>query len=354
MRLVQGVTLLLVLLVLLATSVASAEERAAIEATIAGDRALAAKDAATAEARFREAVAADATYLPAYQGLGEALLAAGRTAEALIPLRFVDRNAPAGDGGPAEVRRRVAAARKRLDELDPEGRALAALFRAHADAVTALGERQRDADPDLADRAAGIALGLVPDHERAAALRAQLAARGLRREAVFDGKQIADWDGSKSEWWRVTDGVIVGDAKGIATFVRAQTNVEGNFDVLMETRLVQAYGANPYFALLGAWAAEFDNSRFGVLVDALQWAEYRSEQEMSRVYRSPVAKLPKPLDPKAWAVYELRYRDGRIEAWLNGKKVAETRRDPARKGGFVGLLAQDCRVEFKRVEVVRR
>lgn len=148
--------------------------------------------------------------------------------------------------------------------------------------------------------------------------------------------------------------MIVGDAKGIATFVRAQTTVEGNFDVLMETRLVQAYGANPYFALLGAWAAEFDNSRFGVLVDALQWAEYRSEQEMSRVYRSPVAKLPKPLDPKVFNVYELRYRDGRIEAWLNGKKVAETRRDPARKGGFVGLLAQDCRVEFKRVEVVRR
>ncbi len=344
----------LVAVTLMATSVALAGEREAIEATIAGDRALAAKDPTTAETKFREAVEADATYLPAHQGLGEALFASGRKADALVPLRFVDRNAPTGDALTADLRRRVVAARRRLDEIDPEGRALAALFRAHADAVTALGERQRDADPDLADRAAGIALGLVPDHERAAALRAQLASKGLRREALFDGQQIADWDGAKSAWWRVTDGVIVGDAKGIATFVRNQTTVEGNFDLLVEARLVQAYGSNPYFAVMGAWAAEFDNSRFGVLVDALQWVEYRSEQDLARVYRSPVAKLPKPLDPKTWAVYELRYREGKIEAWLNGKKLAETKRHEARTGGFVGLLAQDCRVEFRRVDVIRR
>ena len=333
---------------------ARAEERVAFEETLAGDKALAAKDAAVAEKHFRAAIESDAEHLPAYQGLGEALLLLGRTPEARVALRRVDRSAGRLDTLSADLRPRVEAARRRLAEVDPQGMALADLFRAHADAVTQLGERQRDADPGLADRAAGIALALVPDHARALELRARLAERGLRREALFDGRQIADWDGGRSDMWRVTDGVIVAEAKGVATFVRTVKVAEGDFDVLMEARLVATYEGTPFFALMGAWTEEYCHSRFGVLADTLQWIEYRSRDDSERVYRELLAKLPKALDPRAWNVYELRYQGERIEALVNGRKLAELKRPDARKGGFVGLLAQDCRIEVKRVEVVYR
>lgn len=333
---------------------AAFDERAAIEATLAGDKALAAKDVAGAEASFRAAVEADPTYLPAHQGLGEALLALGRTADARAELRIVDRTAGTLDDRPEDVRRRILAARKRLDEIDPQGKALAVLFRAHADAVAGLGERQKDLDPDLADRTVNLALALVPEHARALALRQRLAAQGLRRESLFDGKQVLTWDGGKGKWWSVVDGVIVGDAKGVATFIRTETMFEGSFDVVMEARLIQSYGAAPYFTLMGAWTEEFENSRFGVLVDVLQWDEYKGKDQKEARFHMPVGQLRKPLDPKAWNLFELRYRDGRIEAWLNGKKVSEGLRPATRKGGYVGLLVQECKAEIRRVEVVRR
>ena len=307
-----------------------------------------------AEGLYRKAIEAMDDCVPALHGLGEALLAQEKTDDAILAFRQAARVASASDALPAAWQDFAKRSTKRLEALDEHGRALAAIVDGHVDALVRLAVKFRSNDPDLADRALDIALSLRPDHERAAELRGKMSDRGARREALFDGKQIEDWDGGRSDWWHVEAGVIVGETKGIASYVRTQEELSGDFDVLMEARIAEVYDKAPFIAVMGAWKAEHDHSRFGVLNEALTWFEKHGEDDSQQVYRCEVKRLPKAIDPSQWNTYELRFRKDRILGVINGREVHAIDRTAQRSGGYVGILSQGCRAEIRKVEVIRR
>ncbi len=308
----------------------------------------------TAETLFRQAVGKMETCLPALEGLGESLLAQEKEHEAIVAFRKTVRVAESGEAFPTAWNDDVKRASRHLQELDDNGHELDGILDDHVEALVKLAAKYRRKDPDLADRALDLALTLRPDHERANELRRKMTDQGLRREALFDGKQIDDWDGGRSDWWQVKDGIIVAETKGLASYIRTQKEVSGNFDVVMEARITKTYDESPFIAIMGAWKGEYVHSRFGALGKALYWYEKNGKDHSDVVYRCDFASLPKPIDPAKWNTYELRFRKDTITAVVGGRDVHSIDRPKARDGGFVGILAQGCQAQIRKVEVVYR
>jgi len=333
---------------------ALAEDVDALDLVDDADKALAAGKPAAAETLYRRAIEKAAGCLPARRGLGDALLAQEKVQEAIVAFRQVLRDAAADPAMPSAWAAHVTAAQRQLTERDAHGRELEQAVDEHVKVLLRLVTRHKASDPELADRMLDTILTLRPTHEKALEMRGRMAAAGARKEALFDGKQIADWDGGRSKWWSVVDGVIVARTKGLATYIRTQKQLEGEFDVLMEARITQRGGDVPFIALLGAWKAEFNHTRFGVLGDAVMWFEHHEEGKKDQVYREDLERLKKPFDPAQWNVYELRFRKEHIQALVNGEKLHEIPRTEMRDRGYVGILAQDCDAEIRRVEVLYR
>ncbi|MDJ0522079.1 MAG: DUF1080 domain-containing protein [Planctomycetota bacterium] len=346
----------LLVLVLLAAAAATvfADMDTALDLVDEGDAALKAKNYAAAEKLYRQALEEEAGCLPARYGLGEALLGAEKTKAAVVAFRQVVREVRSSPGIPAAWKDYEAGALDRLEEHDDNGRELEKLIDAHVAKVLRIASKYRTKDPDLAQRALEVILTLRPEHKRANEMLGTMSRRGARKEAIFDGKQIADWDGGRGQWWKVVDGVIVGETKGLATYIRNQKEIRGNFDVVMEARIAKAYDESPFVALMAAWKAEYDHSRLGTLSGALRWFEYKGEDDKDRVFMRDASALKKPYDPSAWTVYELRYRKDFIHALVNGREVHKIERPKGREGGYVGILAQGCRAEIRRLDVLHR
>lgn len=347
-----AIPVLVALLVLAVPLLADMDE--ALELVERGRAALKASRAEDATALFEEALEAEESCVPARFGLGEALLAGGDVKGAVVAFRHVARATTASAAIPAPWRELGAKARKFLDKHDALGQELEKLIDGHVAKVMKVALKYRTKDPDLTDRALQIVLSLRPEHGRGIELRDSLSRQGALCVQVFDGKQIEDWDGGRSDWWKVVDGVIVAETKGIATYLRNQDEFEGNFDVVMEARIAKVYDEYPFVAIMGAWKAEFDHSRLGTLAGALTWFEHTGEDSKERVFRCEARRLKKPFDPAKWTKYELRYRDKVIEAWVNGRKVHSTPRSADRAGGYVGIVAQGCRAEIRSLDVRRR
>lgn len=354
MRRFKRTLALLLLGLALAPGVGAADMDAALRHTEEGDEALEAEDYVEAAARYRKALAAASACLPARFGLGEALLEVGDTKGAVLAFRQVLRDAALATGIPVAWKRFAKEARKLLAQHDTNGRELEAMIDDHVADVMKLALKSRTKDPDLSNRALQIVLALRDDHKRARELLGQSAAKGARKEEIFDGKQIADWDGGRGQWWDVVDGVIVGDTKGVATYIRNQKEIAGNFDVLMEARITKAYDSAPYIALMASWKADYDHTRLGTLSGALSWYEYKGEEDKEQVFRVEADRLAKPYDPSEWTRYELRYREEWIHALVNGREVHKIRRPEERTGGYVGVLSQGCRAEVRRLDVLHR
>jgi hypothetical protein len=137
--------------------------------------ALAAKDPTPPRPSCRRA---DATCRPT--GASAALFASGRKVKRCAAVRGPD--CPDGDALTADLRR-IVAARRRIDEIDPEGRALATLPRPRR----CRDARERQLYRRTSRTAAGIAAQVGPEHERAAAAATRL--KGQRRERCSTGNR---------------------------------------------------------------------------------------------------------------------------------------------------------------------
>lgn len=333
---------------------AAADDAEALRHTEEGDRALKARRLPEAAGHYRAALTAEEGYLPARLGLGEALLAAGDSKAGIQELRRVLRDGEARAPAPAGFARCLAAARARLREVDPAYQEWHALKAGHVADLCALAERHKDRDPDLALRALERALAFDPDDERARGLLARLTRAGARTESLFDGRQIRDWDGGSGASWSVQDGVLVGTATDFATFVRAQTLAEGDFDVVVEARIEATHGENPFFAVLGAWTEEYRHTRFGLFRGAVVWHELHGQGTTDRRFATLAGQLRPAVDPGRWNTWELRYRGAELELRLNGRKVTHGPRPPERSRGYAGLLVQECTAHVRRVELIYR
>lgn len=319
------------------------------------DKALAARTWAEAESLYRKALEEDPTLLRARFGLSEALLGAGQRPAGVTEMRQFVAEAGALTPCPPALTALLTKAKKRLADLDTLGTELDTKIEAHASALVAFAGRYREKDPDVALEALEQALRLKPGHAKA---EEQHAALKSRAPAVivplFNGKDATGWTWMLPPMWQVRDGLLVAKAENKAYLARTETEVRGDFDVRMEARFVQDWGAGRMFVLCPAMKDEHDTSRFGVLKEELIWDEALSRDTIEAYGALPAAKMDPPLDLRAWNVFELRYRKADITALINGKEVFKKPRPAGRDGGFVGLLVRDCAVDFRRVEFVQR
>lgn len=322
-----------------------------------GEKALAAKDWAGAAGHYRKALAEDATFLPAQFGLGEALVGLGQRDEAIAEFRAFAGAAkalsPLPDGWGSLLQR----AEKRLAQFDAAGTELRTLVDRHAAALLSLARKWAKDDPDLAVRAARRALALRPGDAAAAQLIESLG-RSPKGEpiALFDGASLAGWIEAVLPTWSVREGAIEGECRDSAYAARTERHFEGDFDVRCEARLLESHeGSGPVFwGVSAAYDGKESGYLLGVLKGALWFEEERGADEALGIVDASPSTLEKPFDPKKWHALEVRLRGGRATALVQGEEVGSAERSPARAGGFVGLKVQNCRVQFRKIEVVPR
>jgi hypothetical protein len=350
-RLVVGLAL-----ALLGAPLAAADRETAQFLAQRGDKALQAKTWPEAESLYRRALDEDATFLPARYGLAEALVGAGQKGPGLVEMRrFVDEAAQLRPL-PTAWGTLVAKARKRLVEIDAVGGELDRMIDGHVEALLALAKRWQEKDPTVAVQAVDLALRLRPGHAVAEKMKQELQRDLGVVEALFNGKDLSGWTGMGRDVWVVRDGILEGTPLPdleTAYLPRTETKFSGNFDVLMEAKIVEG-GKIPLFAIVAAMKADKDKLFFGMVKEDLCLWEYEGTKEYRERYARWQDNLEPKLDPSEWNVYELRFRAGKIHAVLNGKELFDYDRPASRDGGFVGLQLQDCKVAVKRVEIVRR
>jgi tetratricopeptide (TPR) repeat protein len=285
-------------------------------------------------------------------GLAKALEGKGDKTDAIVALRQVVREAAQRGDLSAQEEKAREESEQRLAKVDPNGSDLQGILQGYAGKVISLALRYKHKDPDLAQRALSTALGLDPANERGLKLQEQLLEE--RRQPLFDGKQIKTWLHGDSPYWRVENGVIVGDAHDVASYIRTQETTDGDFDVSMDARVVKTFAGQSFFALQGAFKAEDEFSALGVMDEDLVWFEGHASKAKVQVYQRPLAALPGAVDPTAWNTYELRFRGDEVVAMVDGKEAYRIPRDPARDGGYLALLCQHCTVQFRNVFVTPR
>jgi len=336
----------------LAAAVALADRETAQFHAGRADKSLAGKKWDEAAGLYRKSLEEDETFLPARFGLAQALVGSGNSAAAVEELRgFVDA-AHAASPLPPEWKPILAKAEKQLTDLDAAGSALQKILDGYADDLAALADRWTAKDPPFAERAARRALKVKPGHAKAAQVLEKMgkSAAGETIE-LFDGKSLAGWVFANPPVWQVVDGELVGDVRDAAMVVRSERSFAGDFDVRIEARRVEEYAGSKLYALLPTWQKDRDYYELGILGRNAIWSELTGPGDPREITKMAYEKLKKPFDPDAWNVFEIRFRGKTVTALVNDEVIGEEPRPDSRKGGFVGLLVQDLKVAFRKVQV---
>ncbi|MGH7945781.1 MAG: DUF1080 domain-containing protein, partial [Opitutaceae bacterium] len=245
--------------------------------------------------------------------------------------------------------------------------------------VSSLGELQRPEaaallrplldDPDPAVRAevaralAKIGPAAAPEGKKAtAAASAPVASTTGGAGALFNGKDLANWDGDPAVW-RVRDGVIAGgslEGNPRNEFL-ATTRRYRNFILRLDYKLVGTEGfvnggvqfrsvriAQPPNEMSG-YQADIGAGHSGCLYD-----ESRRNKFLARATDEQIKRLEAPGD---WNRCEIRCEGPRVEITLNGERtVTFTEDDPSvAPEGLIALqIHGNCKAEiaFRNLEIV--
>jgi tetratricopeptide (TPR) repeat protein len=337
---------------LLLASVAPADRETAQFAAGRADKALAAKKWDEAESLYRKALEEDGTFLPAHYGLAQALLGAGKSAPGVEELRaFVD-GVHAATSAPADWKALAAKAEKQMLGVDAAGAALQKIEDGYADALVELGRQWMTKDPVIAERALRRALKVKPGNPKAAELLEKMG-KSANADVIdlFDGKSLNGWVSANAPEWQVVDGNLVGTAKDSTFGCRSERSFQGDFDVHFEAKLLEEYGGKTIFALTSCWKGDYDHYGVGFGRGKFWWFDFTGEGKNRTVADVAPTQMKKPFDPKEWNTYMLRYRGEEVTAFLNGEEIAKEARPERRKDGFVGILNQNGKVAFRKVQV---
>lgn len=324
----------------------------------AGRSALGRKDWAAAKAQFQRALDEDPTLLEAQLGLGEAQAGGGDREQAARSLRALLLTIEELKERSEEQVALYSRARKRLPQLGGEDAALDLLVRKHADLLASLSSKWASKDPGVAAEAAQAALRLAPDHAKATDLRARAAQAGSRKPiAIFNGRDGVGFEPLTKEW-RVEDGLLIGDVTEGAYLLPSQERWAGDFDILMEASIVEAYTANgpPFLAVMGGFVDRDHHLRLGCLRTGILWRETfgPTEAETRDLADVPLARIDPKLTPKSWITYEMRFRGKHVIALVAGKEIGRAPRPKERPECQVVLTVQCCKAAIRRLEITPR
>lgn len=352
---------LLVAAALLSTLRADAGDDVVAQAAYdAGNEALKGKYYAAAREKFERALEEDPQLVEAWCGIGLAQAGEGKEDEALASLRkglgLLEAVAPLEKSRLAMYE----AALDKLGDLSSRDAELTKLMRKQADTLLGLGKKYASKDADAAAKALFQAIRLAPENTRVAKMIDDLKAEARGHSvSLMTGALKGMWSWIDPPEWSYEGGIISGDVKDAAMLVKSDRVWSGDYDVLVEARLVDTYpkAGAAFFAVMPAWVKDTPTAKFGVLSGKVHWQDQMNpdDKDSTDLLDMPVQDVEGGgIDPKEWNTYEVRLRGRDMSVYVNGKKLAEAKRPKERTGGHVVLLVQLCKAEFRRVEVTPR
>jgi hypothetical protein len=246
-------------------------------------------------------------------------------------------------------------ARKRLAEVDAAGAQLEQLVDRHVASLLSLAAKWLEKEPDVAHRALSAVLRLRPANAKGRDLLEKLGRKAQEaRIALFDGKSGNGWSYLDMPVWSVEGGAIVGTADKDGFICQTEKHFEGDFDVVVEMRILEERGRGSMAEMGGAMKDLYRRSTLGIHDGRLVWTESETANDFREVFSATVGELAHPFDPKAWNVYELRFRGSLLHAVVNGEVVSTQPRPEGRDKGMVGLRVRNVKAAFRRVDIVPR
>ena len=156
-----------------------------------------------------------------------------------------------------------------------------------------------------------------------------IAAQDEKSESLFDGKTLSKWRGYKKEQigkgWQVVDGAIKFDgSRGNGDIITKDTYK--NFDLKLEWKISE--GGNSgimYLVRLGDPATYFSGPEYQLLDNQKHGNGKNPKTATAALYALYEAKDAKTKPIGQWNSTRIVLNEGKLEHWLNGKKVVEAR-----------------------------
>ena len=320
-----------------------------------GDKALKDKDWTAAEENFTRALQEDETYFPARFGLAEALLGAQKRAAAVEAFRLFVQECEKSEQS-KETADLLEKARKRLKEIDEAGSALEAIIDDHVTELVALARKWQNSDPQIFETILRRVLKLRPGHAAATSMLEKTGKSATSvTSSVFNGRDLTGWN-MGFPIWQVKDGMIIAELRDSCCVGRSECYCKGDFDVLVEMKCLEEKPGPPLFGLLAGYRGDYNNYTYGFLRGLILWEDNKAQGAANRrtILQKPPTTLKKHVDPFAWNCFELRFRGKEVTAFVNGEEVGKDVRPPERDEGFIGLVIQNAKVAFRKIEVTQR
>lgn len=150
--------------------------------------------------------------------------------------------------------------------------------------------------------------------------------------------------------------MLIGHVEKAAMILTTHKKYAGNYDVLMEARLLEAFDKNgpALFSLAAPFGSQARYISFGYMTGNIELYEWTALRDGVLIARKSYADLPKKPNPKDWVTYEVRVRDKEITALVNGTEIGRRERAPEFEEAQSSILVQFSKVEFRSVVVVGR
>lgn len=316
-----------------------------------GEKALREKDWTTAQEQFRKATVEDPDHIPAYAGLGEALIGGGDRAGGLQALRKALALADGGATYPAAWGGTVTRVRKRVTEVDTAGTALEKIVEKYVADLSAFGGRWVKKDLEAAERALGDLRKVRPADRRTKALADALAKLDEATwQPLFNGKDSEGWLYMDNDLWKIQQGTFACSTAEDAYGTRTKATFRGDYDVRVEARLIEKHHPKGFFGIMTGLRSNDEHSSLCVDAGRLLWLEHRAKDDRVARFDALADRLPKSFDGKAWTVYEIRIRGANVEFAVNGEVVTRFTRDAGRDEGAIGVKVERANAAFRRIE----
>ena len=178
--------------------------------------------------------------------------------------------------------------------------------------------------------------------------------------SLFDGKSLDGWDGNL-EYWKVRDGMIVGDSPGIKHNEFLCTKKEfGDFELRVTFRVIGDESKNsgvqfrskrvPNDTEVSGYQADVGQNYWGCLYD--------ESRRRKVLVQAPADELAKVVKKDDWNSYVIRCEGPRITLTLNGLKTVDYTEpdDSIARSGIIGLQihgGKALQAQFKEIRIKR-
>ncbi len=248
-------------------------------------------------------------------------------------------------------------ARKAIGAASPDDAGLHKKMSKQSGKMVSISKKWLKKDPKAAERAALAALALDPASKRArAAFDAARKAMGAVPQELLEVAKMAGWRGLTDKNWPRENGVLVGFVDKTAMMLTTEREWTGNFDVVLEARVIEFYSNNgpPLFALACPFVSDSRYVTLSCMAAQAELYEWTSKRDGKTHAKKAYKELGKKVDPKDWVRYELRARDDELIALVNGNEIGRQLRPDYLKTFRIGMKVQFCKVEVRSVKIVRR